>query len=430
VVRGGRGSLERRSSQTAGQLLNHGLISADIAGQTIAINSNLINYATVEALNGGILCLNGQWQNQGTIRTVDSTLWLGGIFSTSNLGSLQASNSTVRLSGFIDNTGSQFSLPAGNALQAEFATIRGGALNMAAGQVLEIGTNGATLSGLTLNGDMRIPAGVVTVHHGLTQSGTTELLGAGSKLQFRYDGTYPSGTIRFNPDDPGADREIRGTNSTTLTFGPAATVHGGRGTITTNLDMTIVNQGLISADVPGQTITVFTQRFQNLGTLQAINGGILDLVGPPPFSGGSMEIINSGTMDPGLRTLSVAGTFIQTEEGTLRLGLAGDGRQGRLAVRGGLHLDGTLEVPLIGGFFPIPGMTFGLLDLELAQVQGSFASLELPGLPVGWSWDTTSLYSSGSVTVVPGPTVISSLGLSLLFAARRRSRTGAKEVAQ
>jgi hypothetical protein len=89
---------------------------------------------------------------------------------------------------------------------------------------------------------------------------------------------------------------------------------------------------------------------------------------------------------------------LHLEAGTLRMELAGAaaGQYDRLVVDGALAAGGALEIILIDGFSPAAGDSFDLLDF--ASASGSFA-LSLPSLSDGLQWNTTSLLTTGVVSV-------------------------------
>ena len=62
---------------------------------------------------------------------------------------------------------------------------------------------------------------------------------------------------------------------------------------------------------------------------------------------------------------------------------------------------GTLTIALLDGFTPHAGDTFDLLDFDSAA--GAFETILLPKLEHGLRFDTTSLLTTGSVSVVPEP---------------------------
>jgi hypothetical protein len=83
-----------------------------------------------------------------------------------------------------------------------------------------------------------------------------------------------------------------------------------------------------------------------------------------------------------------------------------------------LTYDGTLRVTFTGTL--AQNDSFNLFDAS--AFAGAFTSFDLQDPGNGLSWDTTSLGSTGMLTVVPEPTGCALLlgGLSLLAARRRR----------
>ncbi len=68
-------SVRRESLGGNGTLINQGVISADLSGQTLTINpTNFTNQGTLNAINGATLTLSGNVTNNGTIVVNASTL--------------------------------------------------------------------------------------------------------------------------------------------------------------------------------------------------------------------------------------------------------------------------------------------------------------------------------------------------------------------
>ena len=80
----------------------------------------------------------------------------------------------------------------------------------------------------------------------------------------------------------------------------------------------------------------------------------------------------------------------------------------QIKVSGQLVLAGDLDVVLLNGFQPQAGESFQLFDGELA---GTFSQLTLPALSNGLQWNTSNLYTTGTINVTPEP------GTFALFAA-------------
>ena len=67
------------------------------------------------------------------------------------------------------------------------------------------------------------------------------------------------------------------TSGTTLTIGPGITIHGQNGAIALGgpQNVSVTNQGTISCDVSGASIIIAGAFFNNAGTLEAQNGGVI-----------------------------------------------------------------------------------------------------------------------------------------------------------
>ena len=81
---------------------------------------------------------------------------------------------------------------------------------------------------------------------------------------------------------------------------------------------------------------------------------------------------------------------------------------GQLSVAHSLELNQpTLEVALTNGFVPAAGDKFKILSF--ASSSGSFASVSLPQLAQGLSWNTSALYTQGTISVeAPAPPPLAS----------------------
>jgi hypothetical protein len=101
-----------------------------------------------------------------------------------------------------------------------------------------------------------------------------------------------------------------------------------------------------------------------------------------------------------------------------------------LNLTGELQTAGKLQVVLINpGFTPALGDQFDLLNAP--AIGGQFSSISLPALSTGLSWDSSQLYSSRVISVVPEPATATLTGLggavvalASLFARRRRISAG------
>ena len=137
----GRGTLgDFEFAGPTGSLVNNGLISANISGQTLTVNPlNFTNGGTARASGGGVLTLSPTgswtnsglaeatsgsvlniaptlaWSNAGVIRLADaaSTVNLNGSFTTAGLGTVDnAAGGALNLLGALNNTASTLTLTA------------------------------------------------------------------------------------------------------------------------------------------------------------------------------------------------------------------------------------------------------------------------------------------------------------------------------
>jgi hypothetical protein len=420
-------------------IINQGLISADINQRELTIKSDsFINQGIVEARDGGQIKLpdlvHNSWSNQGTIRLINGgTAWLGGQFTSDALGQFDGAGGHTYVAGVMDNSSRTWTLtPAmGPWTLTSYGEIKGGTVNVQPGASLSASSVGR-LDNVTLNGDISVTSGSLNVGNGLNLNGTIHLSGPGSQVSFYSVNalTLASGTIAFD-NLAGTPTQLSASADSghplVFTLGPGAVVHGGTAAIFTSasLGSTIINQGLISADRPGEAITIYLERFQNEGTVQAINNAQIVFVPPPPLAGGGGSLYNSGLLDVALASrMDIDGALAQGPNGTLSFWIGPDGASSSLWASE-VDAAGTLRVSLAPGFVPGAAESFRVLQFD--TILGTFGQVDLPALPSGLAWDTSSLYSDGTFRVVPAPAGVA-LGLAAgLLAARRRRTLSAQE---
>ncbi|MBK7264071.1 MAG: hypothetical protein IPI03_20380 [Rubrivivax sp.] len=226
-------------------LVNNGTISADVAGGAITIlESAVTNNGTLSALNGGTLVLSSNVSGGATGQIV------------AGAGSTVLQNG-ITISGTINTSGG--------------------------GQFRATGNANNFLNGVTFNGDLdmasafgleRVTAG------GLVLNGTINVANA-SVLSFEGNGGLSGNANIVLAAVGGSNNRIFFDGNGTTTFGAGTTVRGHSGTIGSQINVggtqVLVNNGTISADVAGGTITIFESAVTNNGTLSALNGGTLVL---------------------------------------------------------------------------------------------------------------------------------------------------------
>jgi hypothetical protein len=439
-------------------LTNNGLISSQTSGRTLTINpaTSFTNGApgTLEAKSGGILTIvpTGTWTNAGMISVNAATVNLGGTFNaTGGIGTWNNTGGTVNVTGTITNTGNALTLNnATGSWSMTGGTINGGTLAVADGKTLNATGMGGTLSGVTVNGDLNFLPGFNSklVIAGGTTFSTAHMAGNYSTIGFVPAQTL-SGTIQFEPGGDQSSVTMSSAGTFTVgTTGVIKTLAGltgdvsvGSGGFAYNAAMALVNNGLISSQVNGRTLTINpATSFTNSGIIEAINGGTLAVplgytqtagitrvsgvssisaiepatvnkLNTITIAGGRLEgtgtimanVVNSATIAPGLSAgiLTITGDTTLTATSTVQIEIGGTtpGTQyDQLHVAGQLALGGTLNVSAISSFNPAAGNLFDFLDW--GALNGKFTSVLLPGLSSPYAWYTSQLYNSGRVSVI------------------------------
>ena len=253
------------------QLDNRGTIEASISGATLTIDpsgSGAVNSGTLQALNGGILLLQG---------------------------------------GTFDNTGGFVRAQAGSTVRLDSSTVSGGALEVGAGASLTLDAstiNGGTLTGAptgsisTTSGSSTI-GGVVTIN-----SGTQLNIANNTSLRLLASGTFThNGAVNLNSVGnlsdlivSGGDVTLGGTGSINLganannrvygasaatdrlVLGSGVTLRGG-GQVGVGL-MGLTNNGVVEANLPSTSLTLDPSALgvTNAGTFRATSGATLRVI--------------------------------------------------------------------------------------------------------------------------------------------------------
>jgi hypothetical protein len=334
-------------------VVNQGAISADVANGTLVINAQ-------------------PFSNQGLIGNPAGTLLLEGTVSDGGLGNLHSGNGLLGLTGVLTNTGQTLALNgATNTLTLRGGTILDGTIATANGASFVV--QSGILDGVTVNGVLDVGNTYdevsLEVTNGLTLDGTAlignptnnnsggmEFLGSQT---LGGDGTVVFGGSIYEPQcgSVKANTLWLAYAGTTLTIGGGITVEGQNGTVGAYTgcpwngpaNVSVVNQGAISADVANGTLVINAQPFSNLGML-AMQGGMITLAGSADLS-----------------------------RGTLNLGINGPGSSGQINCGGSILLDGTFSATLRDGFQPNPGESFTVLLNSSSPVAFSCLSLDLGG---------------------------------------------------
>lgn len=431
-------------------IVNNGLISADVVGQTLFIWPDaFVNNGTLQATKNSYLQLSKSvWTNNGTIQATSTTIrldgaltnngtivldgsqmFLEGTYSTPTLGLtnvIRSSNSTIYLAGLVMNAGTTLNLPASVGTVELFGgTIRGGTVTLGGGGLL-FTSSGGFFDGATLIGDLKFAqsSGLLRLTNGGSFTGNATLSNNNAHLVYEYSGTLASGQTIHLPDL--SARLSVSRNSTlgadsTLTIASGATVRGrgsvASGAFTGGTTNTVINNGLISADINGSTLTLKPNVLVNNGMLQAINGGVMSIT-PGSFTNASTGMLRAAS--GGRITF---GPFNGLLTGNVN-GASADGAGSVIELRGTYTLNLPIAVThgatlnLLGDWTRVADIDnsgFVIFDYASASPAGSIRAALLSGSNSG-GWNGPGINSS-TASATPGlavgyaesPVVIGSL---------------------
>ncbi len=166
--------------------------------------------------------------------------------------------------------------------------------------------NSGELRGVTIDGDVDLIR--ARIRGGLTLNGTGFMNAFAWQLIFLENDVLSGGTIEMS------NGQVKLDQGNTVTFDSTATVRGWgfvgeKESGPFNPQATLVNEGLILADSPGQILQLEPQNLDNVGTLEARDGGVLEIRDANWQSSGVLRATNGGV-------LNLRGTFF-TPTGTL-----------------------------------------------------------------------------------------------------------------
>jgi hypothetical protein len=163
-----------------------------------------------------------------------------------------------------------------------------------------------------------------------------------------------------------------------------------------NFDLT--NQGGTIA--PGDPIG----GFDSTGLYVAGNGQSTG--GTPPGGSGLL----GSTPQAAIGRTEIAGKLTM-QSGTIEIEISSLASFDKLVVDNQFTAGGTLQILFTGDTPFANGQSFDILDWN--SITGTFASVQLPALPSSLAWNISSLYSNGTISVVPEPSAAMLMGLAL-----------------
>jgi hypothetical protein len=385
----GLGADVRIFQSSAGTLINDGLIVNQATGRTLQITSlnTFTNGASgiVRATAGSVNINATTWTNAGTLENAaGSNINLGGTFNaTGGIGTFNTAAGVVNLTGTVNNLGNTITT---NAATGSFniisATINDGSFVLLDGTTLNAPSGFSNISNLSVVGDV-VASGSGSIRIVGTTSVTTLRLQGSSGAYFGPDMTLAFPIVVEGASTGGRSVAVAYGGSGGFTIGPSGSIRilagsgGGLSISQSSLITSFVNNGLISSEAAGRTISISMPVFTNNATLRA-SGGTLDM-------GITAQFVNTSTIDLGpgglIRFTSASG-FANAATGTINVTLGGPANTqfGRLqSTSGNITLDGTLNLTIPNNV-TIPIVTrFDLITVPGNRtISGDFANITQP----------------------------------------------------
>ena len=193
-----------------------------------------------------------------------------------------------------------------------------------------------------------------------------------------------------------------------LNLGGTAVASGGSGSLTIDHGGSTTVDGTLKV-WSGGTVDLRSGSLR-AGTVDHTHGGAFGLNGgtfsAETFTGNLLNA--AGTVTPGQspRTMTVTGNYNQQADGTLAIELGGTlaGLFDVLNVSGTMSLGGKLSVDWYDGFVAAEHDSFDILNW--GSLIGQFDTLALPGLNGNLFWDTSNLYTSGTLAIHTEPVYV------------------------
>ena len=405
-----------------GLVTNRGTLSAS-SGQNLRENGGLENYGTI-SLSGGAVSGNGALNNYGTIDLSGGAVSGPGTL-TNKAGGLLSGSGAVSAA-FVNQGGIEVPVFSTLAISQAFAnsgdiTLLGANSVLSGGTVTNTGTIRSLGSGRIGNGVTNSAGGAVRAEGGIFTLGGTTTNAVGGILEIMDSATIlVSKGLATNSGSIILRGGALDNNGHTMINAGSITGHGTlrSGGLTNNVGKNIGVGGYLDVIGPATNNGTVTTPAGCITTFYGfVNGnGLFPETGTVMFLGGYSPGGSPGEAEfGGDLTLGGAGALVMELAGELR-----GAQYDAIRVDGTLALGGTLDVDLLYGFRPQAGQTFDILDFDPENLSGRFSAFDLPDLGGGLSWDTSNLYTTGALGVVPEPATLALVGLGLLAAIRRK----------
>lgn len=421
TIHGGAGRVGGRKG-----FLNQGTIRAEAAGKVIRVSEGS-NEGTLEVVAGAEMRIKGNsftggptyvstgeihasggstltfeinWQNAGLMTATDSTVNFGGTSIRGAIGLFVRSGGVVNITGTLDNTGNTLLLDeTTGSWTLKGGTILGGRVIGGGGATLIAGTTQGSapgkLDGVIVDADLLVLDTTINFLNNVAFNGTATL--NNGTIEFPYQIVMPDQVLQGRGEIVFDDEGTLRPRVSRFIIGPGMTVRSGTGggyVGTTYYTGTLINQGSIISDTPGETINVNGGYVTNEGSMRAVNGGRIYANADTGIAALGVWT-NAGSIYVGKSSsfvvYNVSDGFTQTAEGSISVELGGTLTADRGIVHLGnpstgsstvfVTLDGTLNVVLVDGYVPPVGTTIDIVSYSPGLLTGQFALIN--GLDIG-----------------------------------------------
>jgi hypothetical protein len=360
-------------------------------GQTLNVTSIVSNLSGSSlTTNGGTFTAGGLLTNSGNIVVNSGTLKLSaGLTNQVGAGFLIGQNATATVSSNLSNVG-EIQLGGGLATLLGGGTginntglIRGDGIvaknvnNNAGGEIRAEAGKRIKLTGVSgLNaGRVNLQGGTAEFTQSLSNAVGGQIIGRGTLIT---GGLTNNGFVVLSSGISDVYGDVHNAGSTS----PGNITITGRSDVTFWDDFTNDAGTILKVD-SGSSATFFAP----------YNGSGISGTGAAFF-----EADISPGFSPATDTFGGNVSLGSTANLKMELGGNSPGSQfDQLHVSGQLIVDGILRVVLINNFTPVAGQAFDLFDW--GSLSGTFASIQLPALAGGLTWNTSQLYTAGLLSV-------------------------------
>lgn len=331
-------------------IVNNGTI--DHRDGALSFTGQMTNTAGSRLFVGGLSFASGTIANAGTITMQNGIGYLGGAGAITNTGIITGDGMIAKP--LTNSAGGQLRAEAGKTLFFTGAIAANAGTFSLEGGTLEFTTAITNSASGVINGSGKLRSALLTNNGNIGLSGDSNFYG---------DVTNAVGS-----------RIIISGGSTTTFFDDV--IHNGT-EIRTSSNSASLFFGAVSGPGPytGSGIVYFEGDLRPGSSPAAV-----------PFAP-QVILASSNAL-----TMEIGGLIAGTQHDKLTFTHAGTPQ---------VEWGGALTVTLINGFVPTVGQSFDIFDFDAARDVGAFSSITLPALTAGLAWDTSQLYTTGTLTVIP-----------------------------